>query len=52
MKKEDIEKQLKQKREQLKLAVERHEFIEQYELYQDIQQLLKARDAADRQMVL
>lgn len=37
----DIERLIRHKREQLNLAIERHEFLEQYELKQEIEDLLK-----------
>lgn len=51
MTKKDIERLIRHKKEQLQLAVERHEFLEQYELEQDIKALLKQRQAEEQRAV-
>ena len=38
----NVEQLLQEKKEQLKIAIERHEFLEQLELRQDIAKLMKA----------
>lgn len=48
---EAIESLIEQKKEQLNLAVERHEFLEQYELQQEIKELIKQRETVDQAMV-
>lgn len=49
--KANIERLIEEKQEQLNLAIERHEFLEQYELHQEIQELLKRRETYDQALV-
>lgn len=51
MTEKDIERLIQLKKEQLQLAVERHEFLEQYELEQDIKALLEQRKTAEQRAV-